>query len=205
MGRFLLLSGGMDRTMFNFRRIICVLLAFPIGLFSLSAGAEVYKYIDKEGNVVFTDKYTPNAEKLNLPPPAKGEKKQRKVDKKSKKTAASKDVPKKEKPKFTGYKQFDLVSPSNDSVIRDNSGNLTLKIAIKPKLQTKLNHRLFVYLDGVRVKGAWTGDVVTLPNIDRGSHTVRVEVVDRSLSLRLMRTKTVIFHMKRASRFFFNR
>jgi len=188
--------------MLNFMRIICVLLAFSIGLFSQQAGAEVYKYIDKEGNVVFTDKYVPNAEKLNFPPSAKKEKKQETVDKESEKTAKPEDLPEKEKPKFTGYKQFALVSPSNDSIVRDNSGNVTLNIGIEPKLQADLDHRIFVYLDGARVKGVWTSNAITLLGIDRGSHTISAEVIDLSQSLRLMRTATVTFHMKKFSQLF---
>jgi len=188
--------------MLNLMRIICALLAFSIGLFSQQIRAEVYKYIDKEGNVVFTDKYTPNAEKLNLPPSIKKEKKQETVDNEPAKVAAPEDVPEKKKPKFTGYKQFELVSPGNESIVRDNSGNLTVNISIEPELQTELDHRLFVYLDGARVKGVWTSHVITLPDIDRGSHTISAEVVDLSQSLRLMRTATVTFHMKKFSQHF---
>jgi hypothetical protein len=45
-------------------------------------------------------------------------------------------------PKFAGYDKIAVVNPPNDGTVWDNSGNVSLEIAVAPALQGTLGHKL---------------------------------------------------------------
>ena len=158
--------------------IFCLLVA-------LSATAEVYRSFDENGNVVFTDKPSPDAELIEvdelqtIQPPSVGD---------------FEYTPPPAKPK-SKYTEVSITSPQNDAAIRNNGGNVTVNITTKPGLQA--NDHLVLYLDGKEIMlGKATAKAFS--GLDRGSHQLRAAVKDADGRIALS-SSSVTFHLLRQS------
>ncbi|MCG6933675.1 MAG: hypothetical protein LJE57_08545 [Gallionella sp.] len=96
-----------------------------------------------------------------------------------------------------------IVAPQSGSTVHDNSGNLSVTIAVVPPLHTGSDGRFVLLLDGKAVASG-TGQHFNLAGIDRGSHVLRAQIQARDGRI-LVRSAPVEFHMWRASRLFRNR
>ncbi|WP_434675751.1 DUF4124 domain-containing protein [Pseudomonas sp. D3-10] len=160
-------------------------------LLSASPGlAQVYTYIDAQGNRVFTDQPRPgNAKKLQLspgnrmqaPPPGTT-------------STAPSEEPRPE-PLFR-YEMLRLLIPEPDATIRSTAGELIVTATSEPGLQK--GHRYRLLLDGKPTGAAGPSPVFALKNIDRGSHQLAVEILDEQDRI-VERTANQPFHMQRMS------
>lgn len=161
--------------------LLCLLL---IGL---PAAAQVYTYVDADGNRVFTDRPTSdNAERVELPatnnmslpastPPA---------------AAAASSTP------APAYRMLRILLPLPDATIRDNAGSLIVTATSEPALHS--GHRFRLLLDGQARGEGGRSPVFALENIDRGSHQLAVEILDAH-GRTLERTPSQPLHMLRIS------
>lgn len=157
----------------------------------LVASAAVYKWVDERGNVVYSDKPREGAKEINLPPPSVY----------SPPAAPAGAVPPsaEEKPAAAGYSNVAIVNPRKDETIWNNTGTLTVQVALEPGLNAAAGHRLALSLDGVQQPDQYTSNTLQLTNLTRGSHTVQVQVVD-SEGTTLAASDLVTFHLKQASK-----
>ncbi|MBM2829513.1 MAG: hypothetical protein HW411_303 [Gammaproteobacteria bacterium] len=72
---------------------------------------------------------------------------------------------------------------------------MTVSIALEPAL--KAGDQLVLYMDGSKVSEG-TGSQFNLTNLDRGTHSLSVAVVDAS-GKELQRSKSISFHLKMAA------
>lgn len=164
-------------------RVIAVILCIMLtGLVQ----AQVYKSVGKDGSVIFSDQPTEGAEEVKV-------KELETV--KSLETPPLPEQPKIQVQQQNIYTDLKITSPENDLAIRDNAGNLDVSVAIKPDLVS--SHKLVLYLDGSKYS---TGNSpgFKLENVDRGTHQLRVAVVDAD-GHQLIDSKSVSFHMLRFS------
>ena len=163
------------------------LLFCSLMLLALPAFAQVYTYIDSEGNRVFTDKpRSGNAERVELAPSN------------SMPTTQTQAAPVIEAPPEPSqrYSLLRILVPQPDATIRDSAGNLIVSVNSEPKLFPQHSYRLL--LDGVQVGEAGSSPVFPLENIDRGTHQLAVEIIDQQGRI-IERTPTQPFHMLRIS------
>lgn len=163
------------------------LLFCGLMLLALPALAQVYTYIDSEGNRVFTDKpRSGNAERVELAPSN------------SMPTTQTQAAPVIEAPTEPSqrYSLLRILVPQPDATIRDSAGNLIVSVNSEPKLFPQHSYRLL--LDGVQVGEAGSSPVFPLENIDRGTHQLAVEIIDQQGRI-IERTPTQPFHMLRIS------
>jgi len=168
---------------------VCALLLALLWIFP-SGAAEVYRYVDPEHGVEFSDTPRPGAERIVIPeaqrapairtpPPAE--------------TAAS-DIP-------TGtavaYEQVRITDPLDQETVRDNSGNMLVSVTLKPGLQAPFGHRLQLLLDGEPVSTG-TATNFSLTGIDRGTHTLQAVVIGAD-DAPLASSPTTSFHLHRAA------
>ncbi|NBB10656.1 DUF4124 domain-containing protein [Pseudomonas sp. SLFW] len=163
--------------------LICVLM-----LIGHSAVAEVYTYIDAEGNRVFTDQPHKNAKKVDIAPSNQI----RSAPKKPSQASSAKPKP---GPLFH-YQLLRILAPEPDSTIRDIQGNLIVTVTNDPELQPGHVYRLL--LDGKVYGDAGRSPVFPLTNIDRGTHQLSIEIVDQYGRV-AERTPNQPFHMMRIS------
>ncbi len=159
-----------------------------LGLFltTLISAETVYKTVDKEGNILFSDLKTENAEVIEI------------------QDAQALDIPKvrtfklsppEEKHKTLEYTKLEIVSPQNDVTIHSNEGNVNIDTNIEPEINTQ--DTLVLYLDGEQVEeGKNTRFLLT--NVDRGTHTVDVSIKNKD-GMELKRSGRITFHLRRTS------
>ena len=180
------------------------LLVFATTLLTGSlASAQLYKSVDEQGNIVYSDTPTPGAEQLT-PPPLSTVKPRPVPDPASESDVKLGDANPEEMAKEpeqkppTKYTKFSIVQPNNDDTIWDNTGAVPVALMLEPPLDTENGHSIWVYVDGKAVVRKSQSLVQPLTNIDRGSHKIRAEVRDEKRKT-LKRTKNVTVHLKRAS------
>ena len=142
--------------------LICITLTLLT-----TVSAEVYRSLDEDGNVVFTDKPTPDAEKIKID----------KVQTVSPPAVEDFKYTPPEKPIESVYTSLEIVSPENDQVFTGNTGDVTVSIQIQPALNIALGDRLLLSMDGNKQEDSTT--TFSFTNLDRGTHTAKVDVINK--------------------------
>ena len=161
----------------DYSEIMRILLLFVTLFFLTLVSAEVYRSLDEDGNVVFTDKPSPDAEKIRID----------KVQTISPPAVKDSEYTPPAKPVASVYTKLEVVSPENNQVLTGGAGNVTVSILIEPGLNTTLGDRLVLYMDGKK-QAESSSTSFPFTNIDRGTHTTKVDVVDKEMMSSLMRT-----------------
>jgi hypothetical protein len=159
-------------------------------LITLSASAEVFTYIDAQGNRVFTDQ--PGSGNARRVPLATSNRMS------ANPTSAAPVIAEKRtetKPLFH-YDMLRVLVPEPDATIRSSAGELIVSITSEPGLQR--GHRYRLLLDGQPTAEPGPSPVFALSNIDRGSHNLSVEILDKHGRI-VERTANQPFHMLRIS------
>ena len=152
-----------------------------------ASAAPMYRLVDGDGRVTFTDVPAPGAELVEQgtantyrarQPQTRG------PDPLSDQSNA-----------FAGYRSVAIESPQEE-VIRANGGRMRVVAATEPGLEPE--HRAVVLLDG---QTAQQGDGLTfdLADVDRGRHELAVHIVDGNGQV-LAQSRPKIIHLLRASR-----
>ncbi len=92
------------------------------------------------------------------------------------------------------YSSLNINYPNHDESIRANNGELEAKFTLTPSLQAHQGHQYEYLLDGKSVLKS--NKPQTLKNIDRGSHTLVIQVIDQNNKV-LIHSGSVTFHLKR--------
>jgi len=164
---------------------LSLLLLLPGAFIATSATAEVYKHTNPDGSVTFSDVPTKvNTKPIKLPPSSSYS-----PPPEHKVTASPK--PKKAD---VNYESVTITSPANDSAIRDNAGNLTIKFNVKPGLKPGDSYVLL--MDGKNLGEGQAGSI-HIKNVDRGSHSFIAQVVDKNKKT-VIQSDAVVVHLHRA-------
>jgi len=168
-------------------RVCALLLAL---LWMLPTGAaEVYRYVDPEHGVEFSDTPRPGAERIVIPDAQRAPA----ARLPSPAASAAADV-------ATGtavtYEEIRITDPVDQETVRDNSGNMLVSVTLKPGLQTPFGHKLQLLLDGEPVSTG-TATNFSLTGIDRGTHTLQAIVLGAD-DAPLASSPTSAFHLHRA-------
>ncbi len=173
-------------------RALTRLLPLLLTLCAGSALAEIYTYVDSQGNRVFTDQHRTGAKPVPLPP----------VNRLSLTPTAPQPAPAtptKSKPKaqpIAHYQMLRILVPDPDATIRSAEGNLIVSVTSEPGLMPGHGYRLL--LDGKPTAAPGPSPVFALNNIDRGSHQLAVEILDEQGRI-AERTANQTFQMMRIS------
>ena len=174
------------------RHCLILILLMSTGLAAIQAEAasgRIYRTVDENGNVVFTDV-----------PPREDEPAEQVVIETPNTFASEDAVPEAdawvvedadEEP--FSYNTLSIASPPDDEPLRENAGNVTIVANVNPKLQP--GHIMRLLLDGgVAREGPQTSFQLT--DVDRGTHKVVLEIVDRDGTV-LKRSDPSTFHLQR--------
>lgn len=147
-------------------------------------GEKVYKKINPDGSVEFTDVPTGNSEEIKVKEPTTYH-------------APKINLPR-EKPKASKsalvYSDIRIITPTQDQTYTDNTGNVTVQVSLTPGLNTLSKHRVRYQLgDETRTS---TSLSETFANVERGSHQLQVTVVDAEGEA-ISPVATTTFHVKR--------
>lgn len=156
---------------------IMVLLLFLAAL--PAAATQVYRWVDADGQVHYSDQWKPGAEKIqiaesvvfNTPKAASG-------DSQSGGPASAQDPGQQGKPEQTGprYESLEIASPAQEEVLWNIEGQLRVSVRVNPSLQP--GHGLRLYLDGEAQDLPAGSTQAQLKDVYRGAHTLKAAVVN---------------------------
>ncbi len=162
------------------------------------AHAEIFKWVDGDGNIHYGDQPDSAAAKpmKKLPglstyaPPVTPEKSED-MSEEDRGVVASPAADKKSAP---GYRSIDIVSPEDQATVRSSPGTVSVFVALAPVLRE--GDYLKVILDGSPSKAKYQGTVINLQNVDRGEHKLAVAVYSKQ-GKELLRSGTRTFFLHR--------
>ncbi|MET0775146.1 MAG: DUF4124 domain-containing protein [Pseudomonas mandelii] len=163
--------------------LIACLIALPVT-------AEVFTYVDAQGNRVYTDQ--PGSGNAKRVPLATSNRMSAHPTGAAPVTATQKTE---EKPLFH-YDMLRVLVPEPDATVRSNAGELIVSVTNEPGLQR--GHRYRLLLDGQPTAEPGLSPVFALSNIDRGRHNLSVEILDEQ-GRTIERTANQPFQMLRIS------
>lgn len=144
----------------------CTIL-LSLSLSSTLSAATVYKKIDDNGNLVFSDEPFEGAEALDVPPVPT-------INLRVPSTPThTPSTPTKPEP-AKGYTALSITSPVNDSSLVNTGGLGTVTVSSSPALQP--NHQYKLLING-ESKGSQSSNRFPLTNLFRGAHTAVVQIV----------------------------
>ncbi|MBB2496787.1 DUF4124 domain-containing protein [Aquipseudomonas ullengensis] len=154
---------------------------------ALPAAAQIYKYTDANGNTVFTNQAPEgqDAETVNLPPTNTVEAQQPTRPVETSKPAQAQSA----------YTVLQLTDLPSDEALRANNGTFSVGVKLEPKL--KPGHLLRLILDGQPYGQPSNVPRLQLVNIDRGEHSLAVEVL--SGQQQIQQSASVTFTVQRIS------
>jgi len=165
-----------------------------LSLFLFSTQAELYKWVDKNGETMYSDE-PPHDNAQPLVPPALTTTPAIKYKPKAK-AETQEDKPEE---KATRYSQFKITSPGHNESLRANAGNITVKLAITPKLDVKAGHTVSILVNSqTRIEGN-TGLSVGLKNIDRGTHSIQAIIKNKQKKI-IKSSNSITIHLQRFSK-----
>ncbi|WP_461480586.1 DUF4124 domain-containing protein [Porticoccus sp.] len=153
---------------------------------ALPAAAQVYKTVDEQGNVTYTDKPPSDdntAEPVDLPAintqpalqPRPAE---------SKKTAE------------IGYKEVSILAPAQDATIPPGQLNVVVQIFLEPAL--KPGHRVQLLHNGSPYGEPAYATSFSIDSLIRGEHSLQAQIIDENGAV-VAQSGSRTIHVKRAS------
>ncbi|MDE0694113.1 MAG: DUF4124 domain-containing protein [Gammaproteobacteria bacterium] len=163
------------------------LAAVAAALVVCASAAPMYRLVDGDGRVTFTDVPASTAERV-VPRAANTYRARPLQPRAPDPVATPSDA-------FAGYRSVNIEWPQ-DEATRANDGRIRIVAATEPSLEP--NHRAIVLLDG---QAAQQSDGLTfdLAELDRGRHELAVRIVDAN-GMVLAESRPKIIHLLRASR-----
>jgi len=139
---------------------------------ALPASAQIYKYTDANGKTVFTNQPPSNvsAKPVELPP-TNTVAPQTPTNTDAGNNAGGAEAQ-------NAYTILALSNLPNDEALRVNNGTFVVEVVVQPQLA--MDHQLQLLLDGQPYGAPTHSTSITMDNIDRGEHTLAVEVVQGS-------------------------
>ncbi len=168
------------------KNIILKGLLLTVLIISFSAAAELYKGLDDEGNVIYSDKPFNNSKQFTPPsltiidapkvPPPKEE-----ISKES------------EDAEFT-YSLFSIAAPRNNEVIWNNP-QLIVSLKVAPALNVTAGHTTWLLMDGKPLVKKSRSLLLQVGRANRGEHKLQAQIRDKKGKI-IKRTKSITVHIK---------
>lgn len=169
----------------NVRRLLLLLLVVAV-----NAPAAVYKWVDAEGNIHYGDQPPAGAPADPLKLPGLSTYRTPAQDAGDLADGTTPQAP------FSGYTRIAIARPKANAVVRNNQQRVPVQITLEPALQPA--HHLVIYLDNKPVGGPVTTLSMHLQGVERGGHSLKVEVVDAG-DKTLAVSSTVYFTLRQAA------
>jgi len=144
---------------------------FILVLTSTLSAAEIYRWVDDQGNVEFSDEPRKGAEKVEVGPTATIT-----LPKPADLPAANTEADAGLEPS-ANYDQLSINFPANNSAFNSGNGDVTVTMTVLPELRP--NHSLRLTMDGTD-SITTKANFHTFPNVDRGTHQLQLDIVDNT-------------------------
>ena len=149
------------------------------------SGAQVYKIINADGTIAYSDRAQEGAEEVSVPTLQTYE-----APTNLDSAPASEDAD-----EYPEYTLFEVVKPEHNEPFRDNGGYVAIQLSVRPGLFRE--HEVSIFVDGKDL-GSSRESSINLQNVDRGSHTVHGVIRDKD-GKEVERTSRVTFHLHKST------
>ncbi len=156
-------------------------------IITFSASAELYKGLDEEGNVVYSDKPFNNSKQFTPPSLTIMD---------APNVPVKKEADKEPEEKAFKYTHFSIAAPKNNEVIWNNP-QLTVSLKVSPALNIKEGHTTWLIMDGKPLVKKSRSLLLRIGRADRGEHKLQAQIRDKKGKI-IKRTKTITVHIKHA-------
>ncbi|MCU7921295.1 MAG: DUF4124 domain-containing protein, partial [Candidatus Thiodiazotropha sp. (ex Dulcina madagascariensis)] len=153
--------------------LLLLLTALPL------LARDVYKWISEDGEVIYTERYHPDAERIKV------------TDKKKSSAVSLTDESESAAAAAGEYASFEIVQPANDETVRNADGSVPVGLSLSPALAS--GHIIHLYVDGAKLDSDITRTQLILQQLSRGTHTLQAKIVD-SQGEPLKDSNSVTFH-----------
>ncbi|MFZ1625330.1 MAG: DUF4124 domain-containing protein [Gammaproteobacteria bacterium] len=170
---------------------LVVFLCLAISTAALG-GIEVYRWIDAEGQVHYSDRPSPGADRVAIDVAPAGS-----TPVAGASSAGSAQAAAKKDSAAAAYDSLTIQAPGQDETLWNIGGQLDVAVALQPPLQA--GHRVQLLLDGQPVAELEPGTTQTrLSDVYRGQHTLMAKIQDESGST-LIQSAPVNFYVQQSS------
>jgi len=151
------------------------------------AVAEVYKRTNPDGSVEFTDVPRSDTEK---PVPLGPMSTFKAIPAAPQRTSPT------SRANVRTYSAISITSPTDEATIRDNTGTIEVSTSVSPPLRP--GHKFVLLLDGEQ-KGESVSGSFTLNNLDRGSHSLTAQVVNKAGKTLISSTPVTVYLFRQSA------
>lgn len=153
----------------------------------------MYKKIDENGKIIFTDKPIPGSKPITIktdtnvvstPKPVREEREEQPSPK------GANEMP--EQDTFQ-YQVLAIDTPTNDESVTANGGELNVIVGITPNIQP--NHSLQLVMDGKAASSPQKIPYFSLKNTASGTHQLAVTVIDDDTGEQIQESDAITFHI----------
>jgi len=155
-------------------------------LFNTSAIAGLYKGLDEEGNVIYSDKPFDNSEQFTPPPLT--------IVDAPKVPVKEEPAVEEEKPAETKYTTLSIAAPKDGQTIW-NEPDLMVALKLSPALGTAEGHTAWLLMDGKPLVKKSQSLLMQIGRSDRGTHTLQAQVRNKKGKI-LKSSKAITVYIK---------
>jgi hypothetical protein len=156
--------------------IISVFMALPL------FARDVYKYIAEDGEVIYSERYHPEAERIRVTDPKKGVA-----------VPSPDELNDKVRAEAGEYDTFAIVQPGDNETVRNEEGMVNVGISLSPNLAE--NHIIHLYVDGTKLDSDIKQTQLSLQKLSRGTHSLQAKIVN-SEGQSIKESKRVTFQLR---------
>ena len=170
-----------------------VLLGVSAASSANDVGTQVFRSVDAQGNVVFSDTPRQGSKPVDIQAPSSVTP-----------LAPSFEVrpvpsaPPMDSQMFMGYQSMVITQPENGAGLNNGAGDVDVSVSLIPPLRTDLGHGLTITMDGNPVLQNSARMNVALADVSRGEHTLEAFVVNAQGQI-LFQSAPVRFSVQRTS------
>ncbi|SFJ87004.1 DUF4124 domain-containing protein [Methylophaga sulfidovorans] len=158
-------------------------------LFSSQVLSAIYRWVEPDGTVVFSDEEHPGAETIELPPSA--------TYSPPEVQQVSQTEPEQDTSPAPDY-QISITAPAANESIWVNNGDVKVTLSVEPALDVDRGDAIQVYLDGQTVGDPQATTSYQFTNLSRGSHEITAKII--SADDKELASDNIVFHLHRASK-----
>ena len=170
------------------RALVLGLALVIAGFSAIAAGTELYRWVDEDGVVHYSDRPREGADRVTIQPPQTFT---------PPPIPAAASTPAEGEGEASIYEELSIASPEEEETLWNIEQQMRVTLSVKPAVQQ--GHRFALFLDGQRVEGvpARATDFV-ISGVHRGEHTLRAVVEDEA-GTELARSQTRRFYVQRGT------
>ena len=162
-----------------------------------SVNAELFKWVDENGEVIYSDQPPPTAnsqdeyllDEKELPPLINTPALQNPIGQTTAKSVEESQI-----------QSVSITYPEHDTAVRSNDGTLNIQLAVSPELDQKSGETVVILMDGLEIYRGKDSQV-TLLEVDRGTHTLEAKMLS-SNGQTISSAEPVTFTLQRYSALF---